>query len=244
MTEREKIKIQAENLSFFYGTHRILNKVSVNVMKETITAIIGPSGQGKSTFLMIMNRLWEHIPQARMTGRVEMVLQNRLIDIYDSSVSLPDLRRSVGMVFQKPNPLPMSIFKNVAFPLKLAGLHDRSQTEMKVEDALREAFLWDEVKDRLDKDARSLSGGQQQRLCIARALIVGPEVMLMDEPTSSLDARAAAIIEELMITMKKHCTILLVSHLMGQVSRLADTVMELEDGMIFPLTNASKSCCQ
>jgi len=235
MTEEKMIKIRADNLSFFYGTHQILNKVSVNFTKEAITAIIGPSGQGKSTFLMIMNRLWEHIPKARMTGRVEMVLKNRLTNIYDPLVSLPDLRRSVGMVFQKPNPLPMSIYKNVAFPLKLAGLHDRSQTEMKVEDALREAFLWDEVKDRLDKDARGLSGGQQQRLCIARALIVGPEVMLLDEPTSSLDTRAAAIIEELMVTLKKHCTILLVSHMMEQVSRLADTVIELEEGKISTL---------
>ena len=127
----------------------------------------------------------------------------------------------------------MSIYKNVAFPLKLAGLHDRSQIDVKVEEALKEAFLWDEVKDRLAQDARGLSGGQQQRLCIARALIVGPEVMLMDEPTSSLDAKAVAIIEELMITLKERCTVLLVSHLMEQVSRLADTIIELEEGRLY-----------
>lgn len=230
----EKLKIRIENLSFFYGSHRILDNVSVNVADKAVTAVIGRSGQGKSTFLMIMNRLWEHIPPARMTGKVEMFLHNRLMDIYAPSVLLPELRRSVGMVFQKPNPLPMSIYKNVAFPLKLAGLRDRPQIDAKVENALRNAFLWDEVKDRLAKDARGLSGGQQQRLCIARALIVGPEVMLMDEPTSSLDTKASAIIEELITTLKERCTILLVSHLVEQVSRLADAVMELEEGKICP----------
>jgi phosphate transport system ATP-binding protein len=234
MIKDERIKIKVENLSFSYGPHRVLDNVSATVMEKTITAIIGPSGQGKSTFLMIMNRLWEHIPQAHMEGRVETLLKDHYIDIYAPSVSLADLRRSVGMVFQKPNPLPMSIYKNVAFPLKLAGLHDRSQIDAKVEGALKEAFLWDEVKDRLPQDARGLSGGQQQRLCIARALIVGPEVLLMDEPTSSLDAKAVAIIEELMIALKKRCTVLLVSHLMEQVSRLADTVMELEEGRFLP----------
>jgi phosphate transport system ATP-binding protein len=233
MIKDGKTKIQVENLSFSYGPHLILNNVSAKFVEKKITAIIGPSGQGKSTFLMIMNRLWEVIPQAHMTGKVEMFLQNRLIDIYAPSVSLPDLRRSVGMVFQKPNPLPMSIYKNVAFPLKLVGLHDQSQIEVKVEEALKEAFLWDEVKDRLAHDARGLSGGQQQRLCIARALIVGPEVMLMDEPTSSLDAKAVAIIEELIVVLKKRCTVLLVSHLMEQVSRLADTIMELEEGYLY-----------
>jgi phosphate transport system ATP-binding protein len=138
------------------------------------------------------------------------------------------------MVFQKPNPLPMSIHKNVAFPLKLAGLNDPAAVEKKVEEALKAAFLWDEVKDRLAQDARGLSGGQQQRLCIARALIVGPEVMLMDEPTSSLDAKAAAIIEELIVGLKERCTILLVSHLMEQVARLADKVMELAEGRLVP----------
>ncbi len=230
----EKLKIQIENLSFFYGSHRILDNVSVNVADKAVTAVIGRSGQGKSTFLMIMNRLWEHIPQARMTGKVKMFLQDRLMDIYAPSVLLPELRRSVGMVFQKPNPLPMSIYKNVSFPLKLAGLSDHSIIGTKVEKALRDAFLWDEVKDRLAKDARGLSGGQQQRLCIARALIVGPEVMLMDEPTSSLDTKASAIIEELITTLKERCTILLVSHLVEQVSRLADAVMELEEGKIHP----------
>jgi phosphate transport system ATP-binding protein len=234
MTMENQVKIRVQNLSFFYGSHRVLHEVSVDMAERAVTAVIGPSGQGKSTFLMVMNRLWEHIPQARMTGKVEMCLNKRLLDIYAPSVSLPDLRRSVGMVFQKPNPLPMSIHKNVAFPLKLAGLNDPAAVEKKVEEALKAAFLWDEVKDRLAQDARGLSGGQQQRLCIARALIVGPEVMLMDEPTSSLDAKAAAIIEELIVGLKERCTILLVSHLMEQVARLADKVMELAEGRLVP----------
>ncbi|HEX2967363.1 MAG TPA: phosphate ABC transporter ATP-binding protein [Syntrophorhabdaceae bacterium] len=234
MTAEEQLKIRVRDVSFYYGSHQILKNISVDVVERTIAAVIGPSGQGKSTFLMMMNRLWEHIPEARITGKIEMQLKNRWTDIYDTSVSLPDLRRSVGMVFQKPNPLPMSIYRNVAFPLKLAGLHDKSQEEKKVEQALRAAFLWDEVKDRLEQDARGLSGGQQQRLCIARALILGPEVLLMDEPTSSLDTKAAAIIEDLMIALKESCTILLVSHLMDQVSRLADKIMELEDGRFLP----------
>lgn len=235
MGQEDKIKIGIENLSFFYGEHRIFHDVSAEMMENRITAVIGPSGQGKSTFLMIMNRLWEHIPQARMNGHVRILLKNKMTDIYAQDVSLPDLRRSVGMVFQKPNPLPMSIYKNVAFPLKLAGISNQSQIQERVEAALKEAFLWDEVKDRLLHDARSLSGGQQQRLCIARALIIGPEVMLLDEPTSSLDARAAAIIEELILLLKKRCTVFLVSHHMEQVSRLADTIMELEDGKIKPV---------
>jgi phosphate transport system ATP-binding protein len=235
MIQEDKIKIEIENLSFSYGEHRIFDNVSAKMAENKITAVIGPSGQGKSTFLMIMNRLWEHIPQARKDGYVRILLKNKMTDIYARDVSLPDLRRAVGMVFQKPNPLPMSIYKNVAFPLKLAGIRNQSQIEERIEAALREAFLWNEVKDRLAHDARSLSGGQQQRLCIARALIVGPEVMLLDEPTSSLDSRAAAIIEELIILLKKRCTVLLVSHHMEQVTRLADIVMALEDGKIKPV---------
>lgn len=230
MTTERQLKIRAHDVSFYYGSHQILKHISVDVIERTITAVIGPSGQGKSTFLMIMNRLWEHVPGARMTGRIEMKLKDRWTDIYDTSVSVPNLRRSVGMVFQKPNPLPMSIYKNVAFPLKLAGLSDKSQVDKRVEEALKAAFLWNEVKDRLERDARDLSGGQQQRLCIARALILGPEVLLMDEPTSSLDTKAAAIIEDLLTALKESCTVLLVSHLMDQVSRLADTTLELEEG--------------
>jgi phosphate transport system ATP-binding protein len=237
MNQTENIKIQAENISFFYGRRQILHEVSAQIAAASITAVIGPSGQGKSTFLMIMNRLWEQIPGARMEGRVRMFLKNRHTDIYVPEVSLPDLRRSVGMVFQKPNPLPMSIYKNVAFPLKLAVVKNETVIRTRVEDALKQAFLWDEVKDRLEHDARAMSGGQQQRLCIARALIVGPEVLLMDEPTASLDARAVATIEELIVRLKTRCTIVLVSHLMEQVSRLADNVMELDEGTLITRQN-------
>jgi phosphate transport system ATP-binding protein len=234
MPDGEKIKIQVENLSFFYGSQTVLDQVTVEIADKAITAVIGPSGHGKTTFLMVMNRLWEHIPQARLEGSVLMRLKDQWVDVYAPSVSLPELRRSVGMVFQKPNPLPMSIFNNVAFPLKLGGLQDQSLLERKVEEALRSTFLWEEVKDRLSHDARELSGGQQQRLCIARALMVGPEVLLMDEPTASLDSKAAALIESLITALKDRCTILLVSHFREQVTRLAHKVMLLEGGRLQP----------
>ena len=156
--------------------------------------------------------MWENIPEARMTGRVTILFGDTYQDIYAPSGRLPELRRKVGMVFQTPNPLPMSIAKNVSFPLKLAGRHRDGDTPDMVEEALRRAFLWDEVKDRLREDARKLSGGQQQRLCIARALILEPEIMLLDEPTSSLDQQAGEVIENLLVRLKSRCTILMVSH--------------------------------
>ncbi len=164
-----------------------------------------------------------------MDGHVEIFLKGSPIDIYGPAVPVPELRRMVGMVFQKPNPLPMSIYRNIAFPLKLAGIKDKEMVRERVETSLKHAFLWDEVKDRLTGDARGLSGGQQQRLCIARALIVEPEVLMMDEPTSSLDPRAVGIIEELIGTLKEQCTLLVVSHQGDQVSRIADLVLELQD---------------
>lgn len=225
-----KTKMRARDVSFFYGTHQVLKNVSAEIFEHAVTAITGPSGQGKSTLLTVFNRLWESIPRARIEGRVEIVFQGRSVDIYAPAVHLPDLRRKVGMVFQKPNPLPMSIFRNIAFPLKLEGIKDKEEVERRVEAALKRAFLWDEVKDRLAGDARSLSGGQQQRLCIARALIVEPDVLMMDEPTSSLDSRAVGIIEKLIEQLKEECTLLLVSHQGDQVSRIADVILELEDG--------------
>ena len=224
-----EIKIKIDGLSFFYNKHRVLNNISVNFPKNTITAIVGPSGKGKTTFLMTLNRLWESIPNTRIEGRVEIRFGDRFHEIYDPSYPLPRLRRLVGMVFQIPNPLPMSIYKNVAFPLKLAGVKEKQLIPEKVETALRRAFLWDEVKDRLTENAFELSGGQQQRLCIARALTLEPEVLLLDEPTSSLDASACAVIEKLMLSLKDRCTLLIVSHYLDQVKRIADTVMELSD---------------
>jgi phosphate transport system ATP-binding protein len=235
---KNEIKIKIDGLSFFYNKHRVLNNVTINFPENTITAIVGPSGKGKTTFLMTLNRLWESIPKTRMEGKVEIRFGNRFHEIYDPSYPLPRLRRLVGMVFQIPNPLPMSIYKNVAFPLKLAGVKEKKLISGKVETALKRAFLWEEVKDRLTENAFALSGGQQQRLCIARALTLEPEILLLDEPTSSLDASAGAVIEELMLSLKDRCTLLMVSHYLDQVRRIADTVMELSDGKLLNYPNS------
>lgn len=228
----KSIKIQLTDLSFYYEDRRILDRVNVGFVEGAVTAIVGPSGQGKSTLLTAINRLWEEIPGASAQGRVEIMFDDRLVDIHDNSFCVNRLRRNVGMVFQDPNPLPMSIYKNVAFPLKLAGIKDKQTIETGVQKALSQAFLWDEVKDRLHADARHLSGGQQQRLCIARALILNPEVLLLDEPTASLDAKAGKVIEDLLAQLKSHCTILMVSHYLDQVRRVADSVMELVNGRL------------
>ncbi|BBO76675.1 phosphate import ATP-binding protein PstB 1 [Desulfosarcina widdelii] len=232
MTANNEIKIKARHLVFSYGDNRVLQDISLDVHEGAITAVTGPSGQGKSTLLTLFNRLWEDIPGARMQGSVHIRLGGADQDIYHPSCSLPDLRRKVGMVFQIPNPLPMSIYKNVAFPLKMAGISNEAQIKDAVETALKQAFLWDEVKDRLREDARRLSGGQQQRLCIARALVVEPEVLLLDEPTSSLDGKATAIIEALIVSLKQACTIVMVSHDTAQVERVADRWVELKKGIL------------
>lgn len=223
-------KITVDHLSFSYGNLKVLDDICTCFQEHTITAIIGPSGKGKSTLLTVFNRLWEGTPGARMSGEVRIRFDGHFQDIYAPSCNLPDLRRRVGMVFQTPNPLPMSIARNAAFPLKLLGVRDPAETSRRVETALRDAFLWDEVRDRLDKDARLLSGGQQQRLCIARALILEPEILLLDEPTSSLDTTAASVIENLLSHLKRRCTILMVSHYLDQVHRVADRISELSEG--------------
>ena len=233
-----EIKIKIDGLSFFYNERRVLNNISVNFPENTITAIVGPSGKGKTTFLMTLNRLWESIPSTRMEGRVKIRFGGQFHEIYDPSYPLSRLRRLVGMVFQVPNPLPMSIYKNVSFPLKLAGIKEKKLIPGKVETALKRAFLWDEVKDRLTENAFALSGGQQQRLCIARALILEPEILLLDEPTSSLDANAGAVIEKLMLSLKDRCTLLIVSHYLDQVRRIADTVMELSGEKLLNYPNS------
>ncbi len=226
------IKIKVRNLSFAYGENTVLDDLTLDIMGQAITAVVGPSGQGKSTLLSIFNRLWEDIPGTQMRGSVHIHLDKVYRDIYHRSCSLPELRRQVGMVFQIPNPLPMSIFKNVAFPLKLSGVSGKRQIRHAVEGALKQAFLWDEVADRLHEDARHLSGGQQQRLCIARALVLKPEVLLLDEPTSSLDAVATETIEQLICSLEKRCTIVMVSHDMAQVERIADHWLRLSEGRI------------
>ncbi len=230
------IKIIVDHISFSYDSRLVLDDISGCFSERTITAIIGSSGAGKSTFLMILNRLWENISGARINGHVWVRFEDEYKDIYAYSCHLPELRRKIGTVFQSPNPLPMSIFKNVAFPLKLSRFGDKKKIFTKVETALRRAFLWDEVKDRLDQDARKLSGGQQQRLCIARALVLEPEILLLDEPTSSLDAKAGTVIEKLLTALKQNCTILMVSHYLDQVKRIADSVFELSEGKFIPLS--------
>ncbi len=219
-------------MSIYYHDRRIIDRAGERFANHAVTAIVGPSGQGKSTLLTAINRLWEEIHGARVQGRVEIRFGDRWVDINANGLPVNRLRRKVGMVFQDPNPLPMSIYKNAAFPLKLAGVKDKQRIEASVQTALSRAFLWDEVKDRLEDDARTLSGGQQQRLCIARAMILKPEVLLLDEPTASLDARAAGMIEDLLSNLKSRCTILMVSHYLDQVRRVADDVMELVGGRL------------
>ncbi len=206
-----------------------MENIHIEIEKNVITSIVGPSGQGKSTFLMTLNRLWENIEGARATGTVEIDFGNGFQDIYHKKYSISLLRRQVGMVFQVPNPLPMTIYKNIAFPLKLMGEKDQDKISKKVEQALKRSFLWEEVKDRLFEDARILSGGQQQRLCIARALVLEPQVLLLDEPTSSLDETSVRVIEQLLLELKSRCTIILVSHYMDQVKRIADNNLVLSD---------------
>jgi len=229
---QSSVKIRVSNLSFSYNGREILRDTSVAFPEHAITAIVGPSGSGKSTFLMTLNRLWEELPRCTMSGRVEMLLNGVHQNIYAPDCGVEALRRRVGMVFQMPNPLPVSIFKNVAFPLQLAGEKDKRTIRRRVEETLRDVRLWDEVKDRLAGSALSLSGGQQQRMCMARAMILRPEILLLDEPASSLDQKAAEAIEQLLVQWKQHCTILIVSHYLDQVKRIADGVVELRDGQL------------
>jgi phosphate transport system ATP-binding protein len=224
-----KDKIVVHKASFFYGSNRIIDNVTANFEAHALTAITGPSGQGKSTLLGMLNGMWKDTPGARCTGEIRIRLGDQWISPLKNEIPMPLLRRKVAMIFQEPNPLPMSIARNMAFPLKLAGVRDRNIVEEKVRKALGQSFLWTEVKDRLEESALNLSGGQKQRLCIARALVLEPEVLLCDEPTSSLDAQAAGIIEDLLVSLKATCTLLVVSHYMDQVRRIGDKVMALDD---------------
>jgi phosphate transport system ATP-binding protein len=209
-------KLRASNLNFFYGAFQALHNISLDMEVNCITALIGPSGCGKSTFLRNLNRINETIRNARMEGKI-------LLDNEDvQSVDITNLRRRVGMVFQRPNPFPKSIADNIAYGLKINGLATRSEMRDRVEHSLKRAALWDEVKDKLNESAYALSGGQQQRLCIARALAVDPEVLLLDEPCSALDPIATAKIEELMFNLKDQCTMVIVTHNMQQAARVAD----------------------
>ena len=240
MNFKKNIKIKIRDLFFQYNTHMVFENINTDIMENTITAVTGPSGQGKSSFLSTLNRLWESIDGAKAAGKIEIRFNKKFQDIYDKNYSVSLLRRQVGMVFQVPNPLPMSIYNNIAFPLKLMGEHKRKDVPERIENALKKAFLWDEVRDRLNKNAFILSGGQQQRLCIARALILDPHVLLLDEPTSSLDEKAGRVIENLIVELKRNCTIVLVSHYMDQVKRIADAGMTLSSTGMTLSSNGKK----
>jgi phosphate transport system ATP-binding protein len=232
----EKYKVRIENVNGWYGKKRAIKDINLNVKEKTVTAFIGPSGCGKTTLLRCLNRMHEMTPGAHADGRI--VVDG--IDIYDKSIDPVIIRRRIGMVFQKPNPFPtMSIFDNVAAGLKLNGLTNKTIVREIVEESLKEAALWDEVKNQLEQPGMSLSGGQQQRLCIARALAMQPEVLLMDEPTSSLDPLGSSKIEELVRTLKDSFTIIIVTHNMQQAGRVSDftAFMYLGDLIEYGATN-------
>src|SRR5262245_21133165 len=215
----DSIKINVSHANFYYGNHQALYDVSAKIRARFVTALIGPSGCGKSTFLRSLNRMNDLITGARLEGKVELDGQS----IYSDHMDVIHLRRRVGMIFQKSNPFPMSIYDNVAYGVRVNGLaKKRVQLDAIVEKTLRAAALWDEVKDRLHRSAMSMSGGQQQRLCIARALAVEPEVLLMDEPASALDPISTAKIEELVYSLKQNYTIIVVTHNMQQAARISD----------------------
>jgi phosphate transport system ATP-binding protein len=215
----QQLKIDVEHLSFFYGEKRALEDISIKIQPSVVTAFIGPSGCGKSTFLRTLNRMNDIIPGARVDGRVCIDGE----DIYGPGVDVVAMRRKVGMVFQKSNPFPKSIFENVAYGLRINKMtSSKSELAGRVEESLKQAALWDEVKDRLHESALAMSGGQQQRLCIARALAVKPEILLMDEPASALDPIATQRIEELIYHLKTNFTIVIVTHNMQQAARVSD----------------------
>ena len=210
--------ISVENMCLWYGSHQALHNITIDIPEKSITALIGPSGCGKSTFLKTLNRMNDLIPDVKITGSVKYKDE----DIFDPSVDVSQLRRQIGMVFQKPNPFPMSIYDNIAYGPRTHGVSNKAKLDDIVERSLRGAAIWDEVKDRLKKNALGLSGGQQQRLCIARALAVEPDVLLMDEPTSALDPISTSKIEELAVELKEKYTIVIVTHNMQQAVRISD----------------------
>ena len=229
--------VSVRDLSIFFGDNQVLKRVTLDVPAHAVTAIIGPSGCGKSTFLRALNRMHELVPTARMEGEIRLFGQ----DIYGSAVEPVVVRRRVGMVFQKSNPFPtMSIAENVTVGLRLNGIRSRSVLNERMENSLLMAALWDEVKDRLDAPAVSLSGGQQQRLCIARALAVQPEVLLMDEPASALDPLATSKIEDLILDLKKNYTIIIVTHNMQQAARISEDTAFFYLGQLIEFGPTSK----
>jgi phosphate transport system ATP-binding protein len=212
------IEFKIKRLNVFYAEKMALKEVNFNIPAKTVTAVIGPSGCGKSTFIRCLNRMNDLIPVFRLEGKI---IYNGM-DMYSKKVDVIDIRRQIGMVFQKPNPFPKSIYENVAYGLRIQGIGDKKTLDNVVEEGLKKAALWDEVKDRLHDSALSLSGGQQQRICIARALAVGPKVILFDEPCSALDPVATAKIEDLITELKKDYTVVIVTHNMQQAARVSE----------------------
>ncbi|MCS6874967.1 MAG: phosphate ABC transporter ATP-binding protein PstB [Pyrinomonadaceae bacterium] len=232
-----KIKISVSNLNFYYGKTQALHNISLEIPEKEVMAFIGPSGCGKSTFLRTLNRMNDIIPNTKVEGKV--LLDGK--DIYAPDTNVVNLRKRVGMIFQKSNPFPKSIFENVAYGIRINRLHkNKADLEERVERALQDAALWDEVKDRLHKSAFDLSGGQQQRLCIARALAIQPEVILMDEPASALDPIATQKIEELIVELKKNYTIVIVTHNMQQAARISDKTAFFMLGKLIEVNPTSK----
>ncbi|BAP61387.1 phosphate ABC transporter ATP-binding protein [Methanococcus maripaludis KA1] len=213
-----KIKMNSKDVNFWYGEKKALNDINLPIYENNITALIGPSGCGKSTFLRCLNRMNDLISGVKITGKITLDEKN----IYDRDVDVVELRKRVGMVFQKPNPFPMSIYDNIAYGPRIHGIKDRNELDEIVEWALKKSALWEDVKDDLKKSALKLSGGQQQRLCIARTIAVKPDVILMDEPCSALDPISTLKIEDLMVELKKEYSIVIVTHNMQQASRVSD----------------------
>ncbi len=224
----EDIEIETQKLSLWYGEKQALKNIDMKIPEEKVTAIIGPSGCGKSTLIRCFNRMNDIIDVCRIEGKIFIDEH----DIYDKKTDVVELRKKVGMVFQKPNPFPKSIYENIAYAPRIHGVKKKEKLDEIVEECLKQAFLWDEVKDRLDESAKSLSGGQQQRVCIARALAVEPEVILMDEPCSALDPIATAKIEELIRYLSKEYTVVIVTHNMQQAARVSDYTAYLYIGKL------------
>ena len=232
----EKAILSAKKLNFYYGAVQALKDISIRIPANQITAFIGPSGCGKSTFLRAINRMSDLVPDTHVTGSLTFQGQ----EIYDPRLDVTALRRRIGMVFQKPTPFPMSIYDNVAYGPRTHGAHSRARLDELVEQSLRAATIWDEVKDRLRKSAMGLSGGQQQRLCIARALAVRPEVLLMDEATSALDPVSTARIEELTLELREQYTIVMVTHNMQQAARISDQTAFFLTGELVEMGNTER----
>ncbi|EAE7319445.1 phosphate ABC transporter ATP-binding protein [Listeria monocytogenes] len=226
--EKVEYIIETKDVDLFYGSKQALQKIALNIKKNQVTALIGPSGCGKSTFLRTLNRMNDLIPNVKTTGEIHIAGEN----VQDPKIDMVNLRKKVGMVFQQANPFPFSIYDNVAYGPRMHGIKDKKVLDEIVERSLRQAALWEEVHDRLDRSAIGMSGGQQQRLCIARVLAVKPDVILMDEPTSALDPISTAKVEDLILELKKDYTIVIVTHNMQQASRISDETAFFLNGHI------------